>query len=176
MTNAENRTYREYIALHQERAEQALETLDMLERRVMERGAGALDTTHIIDACLRLLIDVSLKKQPSTDLAAVFLRYVLLVPIHMRVPLVNAVISCCEVGSDADLNLMGLRKKFHALVNKVGAIHYEMAMHFADWSLRDPAQLEMFAAPEKPAGQTIDDGGVWVDSQTGEVIPPPEEG
>lgn len=161
--------HQRYLELHRERAVTAEWSLRQVEHRAMD--FGELSEPELIDACVRMLIDLSLKKRPAMDLAALFLRYTLLVPLHMRVPFVNAVASCCQptLASLPETARPALRKKLHTLANKVGAVLYELNMEFADWHLTDPAQVEMFTPPPVKPAQVLDDGGEVVNMETGEV-------
>lgn len=167
---AREETYRRYLLLHQERAEKAERYLQLVEDR--HPYLGEIDQQTLIDSCVRMLIDMSLKKAPAMDRAAAFVRYVLLVPVHMRVPFVNAVASCCQPDMEAlpDNAWLALRKKLHGLSNKVGAILYDLNIEFADWKLNDPAQMEMFKTPAEKPRQVLDDGGATVNPETGEIF------
>ena len=156
--------HQRYVELHQERAHKAEMYLHGVEHRY--ESLGELNQQELLDACVRMLIDLSLKKRPAMDLAATFIRYVLLVPIHMRVPFVNAVAACCQPALESlpETAWPALRKKLHTLANKVGAVLYELNMEFADWRLTDPAQLEMFRTPPAKPAQVLDDGGEVVNN------------
>lgn len=171
--DAQAALYRRYLEAHHGRVVEAEQYLRLVEHR--DPFLGEIEQRKLSDACLRLMIDLSLKKAPAMDLAAAFLRFVLLVPVHMRVPFINDLASCCQQPPLAlsENAWLALRKKLHTLANKTGAILYELTQEFADWKIADPAQLSMFKAPvEQQPGPVRDDGGALVDAQTGEMLEP----
>jgi len=164
-----------FLQQHNDQAVKARWTIDDLER-----AHAMQENVEPIQAGLRILIDMNLRRYPAHDLARRFISLCVLMPQELRVPFINAVARYSRPsGMDDDFKEWA---KFKASLqkcgNKLAALVFELDVEFTLWRPRDPAQGDLFDQPQADLLATpipslvekvLDDGGVEVNPRTGEV-------